>query len=60
MWKQIYLKKYGDKVTEENLKEIRLRKRDIEREKSYNLSEKESNDLSLSLEKFEIDKSKEN
>ena len=48
------------KEHEENLKEKRLKKRDIEREKAYNLVNEDSNNLSLSLEKFEVDKSKEN
>ena len=45
---------------EENLKELKLRKRDLEKAKTFEELEEDTNNLTLSLDKFDIDKSKEN
>ena len=48
------------KEQEENLKELKLRKKDLERNRQFEEPSEDANNLTLSLEKFDIDKSKKN
>ena len=58
-WEEKFDREQKIREQQENLREQRLKQKELERLRSYN-DEEINNNLSKGLEKFEIDKTKEN
>ena len=60
-WEEKFDREQKLKEKEENLKELKLKEKEIEKERILQRIEEESNNSpSLGLEKFDVDKTKEN